>query len=145
MCSPQGSHGITVRGSPIRTSTDRGMCAPPRRLSQITTSFLASARLGIHRVPLVACQPIRPICKLSQELECTHHCAHPISPSLGITSYSTVKEPRRSGRSRNSIVPLFASERRNQPLETSRSRENLVEVRGLEPLTPCLQNRCSAS
>jgi hypothetical protein len=55
----------------------------------------------------------RPICKLSQELECTHHCAHPTSPSLGITSYSTVKEPRRSGRSRNSIAPTFESERRS--------------------------------
>src|SRR5262245_46062024 len=57
MCSSPGSHGFSVRGSPIRTSTDHGMCAPPRRLSQLTTSFLASARLGIHRVPLVACQP----------------------------------------------------------------------------------------
>jgi len=50
---------------------------------------------------LVACQPIRPNCKLSQELECTHPCAHPTSPSLGITSYSTVKEPRRFPRKEN--------------------------------------------
>jgi hypothetical protein len=54
--SPRGSHRFTVRGSPIRTSADHWVCAPPRGFSQLTTSFLAFTRLGIHRVPLVACQ-----------------------------------------------------------------------------------------
>ena len=49
------SHPFRVRGSPIRKSTDHGMCAPPRRLSQLTTSFIAFTRLGIHRVPFLAC------------------------------------------------------------------------------------------
>ena len=49
------SHPFRVRGSPIRKSTDHGMCAPPRRLSQLTTSFFAFTRLGIHRVPFLAC------------------------------------------------------------------------------------------
>jgi hypothetical protein len=56
MNSVAGSYRLTVRGSPIRASTDHGMCAPPRRLSQLTTPFIAFTRLGIHRVPFVACQ-----------------------------------------------------------------------------------------
>jgi hypothetical protein len=85
MCSSRGSHRFTVRGSPIRTSTDRGMCAPPRRLSQLTTSFLASARLGIHRVPLVACQPNSAhLQTCSQELARSSLDHHATSPSLGI-------------------------------------------------------------
>ena len=84
MCSSQESHRITVRGSPIRTSTDHGMCAPPRRLSQLTTSFLASARLGIHRVPLVACQPFGPSANFPKNS--SHRLATTTrnSPSLGI-------------------------------------------------------------
>ncbi len=34
-------------GSPIRTSPDHGLCAPPRSFSQLTTSFFAYLRLGI--------------------------------------------------------------------------------------------------
>ncbi len=46
---------ITARalrlGCPIRTSTDQWMFAPPRRFSQLITSFFASERLGIHHTP----------------------------------------------------------------------------------------------
>src|SRR5690606_16130035 len=39
-------------GCPIRKSTDQIICADPRRLSQLITSFIASESLGMHRVPL---------------------------------------------------------------------------------------------
>src|SRR5690554_2108394 len=39
-------------GCPIRKSTDQIICADPRGLSQLITSFIASESLGIHRVPL---------------------------------------------------------------------------------------------
>src|SRR5690606_3900240 len=39
-------------GCPIRKSTDQFICADPRGLSQLITSFIASESLGIHRVPL---------------------------------------------------------------------------------------------
>ncbi len=43
---------ITLRlGCPIRTSTDQWMFAPPRRFSQLITSFFASERLGILHTP----------------------------------------------------------------------------------------------
>ena len=39
-------------GFPIRKSTDQSLFATPRSLSQRTTSFIASQRQGIHRMPL---------------------------------------------------------------------------------------------
>ena len=39
-------------GFPIRKSSDQSLFATPRSLSQRTTSFIASQRLGIHRIPL---------------------------------------------------------------------------------------------
>ena len=39
-------------GCPIRKSADHSSFATPRSLSQLYTSFIASACLGIHRVPL---------------------------------------------------------------------------------------------
>ncbi len=39
-------------GCPIRKSTDQSLFATPRGLSQRTTSFIASQRQGIHRMPL---------------------------------------------------------------------------------------------
>ena len=41
-------------GSPIRTPPDRRSLAAPRGFSQLATSFIASLRQGIHRIPLVA-------------------------------------------------------------------------------------------
>ena len=39
-------------GFPIRKSTDQGVFAPPRSLSQRITSFIACACQGIHQLPL---------------------------------------------------------------------------------------------
>ena len=41
-------------GCPIRKSTDLHFFAVPRSLSQLYTSFIASACQGIHRVPFSA-------------------------------------------------------------------------------------------
>ena len=48
------SHGITMRGFPIRKSPDQRLCAASRSLSQLATSFIACFCQGIHRAPLVA-------------------------------------------------------------------------------------------
>jgi hypothetical protein len=39
-------------GFPIRKFTDQSSFAAPHDLSQRTTSFIASQRQGIHRIPL---------------------------------------------------------------------------------------------
>ena len=42
-----------VLGCPIRKSTDQNICAVPRSLSQLITSFIASESLGILHAPLI--------------------------------------------------------------------------------------------
>src|SRR6516225_3050981 len=43
---------ISKVGCPIRKFTDQSLFAAPHGLSQRTTSFIASQRQGIHRIPL---------------------------------------------------------------------------------------------
>ena len=45
---------LPQQGFPIRKPPDRRLFAAPRGLSQLTTSFIAYLRQGIHRTPLVA-------------------------------------------------------------------------------------------
>ena len=47
-------YGFTLVGFPIRKSPDQRLCAAPRSLSQLATSFIACFCQGIHRAPLVA-------------------------------------------------------------------------------------------
>ena len=46
--------GIPHTGCPIRKSPDHGLLAASRGFSQLSTSFIASRRQGIHHVLLVA-------------------------------------------------------------------------------------------
>ena len=43
---------VSKVGFPIRKSADQSFFAAPRGLSQRSTSFIASQRQGIHRMPL---------------------------------------------------------------------------------------------
>jgi hypothetical protein len=54
MDSVRDDHGFPWPGSPIRTSPDHRSLTAPRGFSQLATSFFASLRQGIHRMPLVA-------------------------------------------------------------------------------------------
>ena len=60
--------GYTVNcvGFPIRKSSDQSLLTAPRRLSQRATSFIASYRQGIHKMPLrhlisLVFIPVRPV------------------------------------------------------------------------------------
>ena len=48
-----GSLVFNQGGCPIRKSPDRRLFAPPRSLSQLVTSFIASESQGIRHAPLV--------------------------------------------------------------------------------------------
>jgi hypothetical protein len=48
------ARGLPSRGCPIRKSSGQSLFAAHRSLSQLTTSFIAVLRQGIHRTPLVA-------------------------------------------------------------------------------------------
>src|SRR5579859_7020570 len=52
MDSVRGRTPYRVRGCPIRRSSAHRVLSPPRRLSQLPTSFIGTQRLGIHRMPL---------------------------------------------------------------------------------------------
>ena len=51
---PFGYPVFNGMGFPIRKSTDHKSFAPPRSLSQLITSFIASESQGIHHTPLFA-------------------------------------------------------------------------------------------
>ena len=51
---PRAMSTLLDMGFPIRRSTDRRLLAAPRGFSQLTTSFIASWRQGIRRMPLLA-------------------------------------------------------------------------------------------
>ena len=54
MYSVMNDFALPKSGSPIRKSPDQSLLTAPRGISQLATSFIASLRLGIHRLPLVA-------------------------------------------------------------------------------------------
>ncbi len=54
LCIHYGLAGSPSAGFPIRKSPDQSLLAAPRSLSQLSTSFIASNDLGIHRAPFVA-------------------------------------------------------------------------------------------
>ena len=56
-----GLHAFSVKGCPIRTSTDLWSFAPPRCFSQLTTSFVASGNQGIPRAPFLRFHILSPI------------------------------------------------------------------------------------
>jgi hypothetical protein len=153
-------------GFPIRTSTDHSFVAAPRSLSQLSTSFIATACQGIHRAPLLACL----LAWLAQT-----HSPHKQTPLVArFTSvYFTIQlttTTSKNSRSRPGIrppsspctltdTPLFrltapTQPRRRQPyhyintslntLPAPYNDPDYVELRGFEPRTPCLQSRCSS-
>ena len=63
---------LTGTGYPIRRSTDRGLFAAHRGLSQLITSFIACWHQGIHHVLLVAflLRYLKLICATSVPGEC---------------------------------------------------------------------------
>jgi hypothetical protein len=54
LCIHLGLAGSPCAGFPIRRSPDHSLLAASRSFSQLSTSFFASDRLGIHRAPFVA-------------------------------------------------------------------------------------------
>ena len=110
-----GMPAIRQAGCPIRKSADQRLFAPTRGLSQLITSFFASVSLGIHHAPLYTSLR-RPLRRFLKAPRGTK--VH----TFGCIVYATVL-----------LVPIF-----------QRSYLTVVENNGFEPLTPCLQSRCSS-
>ena len=116
------------KGCPIRTSRDQRLFAPPPRLSQLATSFIAFKRQIIHQWLLVAwlnllvlslCDP------LALQLSKNNYFERSALAQLVYLNF-LIK------------IPKFLN-------LNSQILNALLEVRGFEPLTPCLQSRCSPS
>ena len=54
VCFLNGYYIFNIVGFPIRKSTDQIVCANPRSLSQLITSFIASESQGIHLTLLIS-------------------------------------------------------------------------------------------
>ena len=66
---PWSDRTLLRPGFPIRKSPDLGSFAPPRGLSQLTTSFIAFRCQGIHHTPLLAWpKASRPYAGLTERL-----------------------------------------------------------------------------
>jgi hypothetical protein len=127
-------HLFKVVGCPIRKSADQRVCAPPHRLSQLITSFFASESLGIPRAPFVTSVSngrLRVISSLS--------FARVMPSSIAGSWHLFLLFASRYVKER---VPDRLSDAVNR-WQANYSRVR-VENNGFEPLTPCVQGRCSS-
>lgn len=155
-------------GFPIRKSADQSLFAAPHGLSQRTTSFIASQRQGIHRIPLRHLIALIIDAHLSAEVSrfpfkeeiasierpvCFKHirerCGH-ATP----TCWLLVPEPELDVRPENDRMHfLFTMTDNTQSICTDRGTwfrtrsprdasmiDRLVEPDGIEPTTSCLQS-----
>ena len=154
-------------GFPIRKSADQFIFADPRSLSQLITSFFASESQGIPRVPFLtffyacafcAAGYVFIICSVIASL---YHLV--ILPLLLMTEWlcdwmtsttslllSSLFQFTSSNMSKNlsdvqisdaQMCRLFYS---SAYLHISSFTHSQVENNGFEPLTPCVQGRCSS-
>ena len=127
-------HLFKVTGCPIRKSADQRAFAPPRGLSQLVTSFLASESPGIPRTLLL------------DFLVSSFNC---IYSSVSLQTFSTFDSVTAHfhGPQSRSLICLFSPicQRSLESAGINLVRISTVENNGFEPLTPCLQSKCSTS
>ncbi len=129
--SPRSPHGIAMMtvhrlpGCPIRKSAGQGLFAPNRGLSQLITSFIASVSQGIRHAPLFT---------FVTEMDNGDHARSALA---------------RTARSYFScclyyFTVLCVNMSKNDTQNGGKTPQGKVENNGFEPLTPCLQSRCSS-
>ena len=117
-------HSFRMTGCPIRKSSDQRLFAPTRSLSQLITSFIASESQGIRHAPLLTFFQ---------------------TDSPGIFNYCFSLSISRTKRTVRYIllaltkILLFVSS-----CQRSFLFSEIVENNGFEPLTLCVQGRCSS-
>ena len=147
-------------GFPIRKSADQFIFADPRGLSQLITSFIASESQGIPRVPFLTFFYYTAFCSVCMLFDSCPFIRYSIVWSVGIaTSFSscfvTFKTWQRLYCCFLFILLLPICQRTFTPVLTLRDRlcqyltfgkvwVGMVENNGFEPLTPCVQGRCSS-
>ena len=110
-----------ISGCPIRIFTGQGLFAPNRDFSQLITSFIASESLGIHRTPLLT---------LFKNGIVMHLLVFVLFYFFTLSNMSKI------------AYFIFLSKNRIDSFHSSILL--FVENNGFEPLTPCVQGRCSS-
>ena len=114
-----------IPGCPIRISADQLVFANPRSFSQLTTSFVAFESLGIpHLLFLTFLTATAPFAKLLQTLSHSLIMSMNSRPSRELVTVGEFKH-----------TTAYITD---YPLGT------LVENKGVEPLTSCVQSRRSS-
>ena len=148
-------------GFPIRRSSDQSSFAAPRSLSQRTTSFIASQRQGIHRMPLrhlIALmidvrRSAAPDIAFRKTISIPNPLGTPAAPdgSRTVLAEHVRRLQAAGGRLKPRTCSLFTMSnirrpraRRRIPNQDTGPRGSqaglLVEPDGIEPTTSCLQS-----
>src|SRR5215218_2895101 len=144
-------------GFPIRKSLDQSSFAAPQGLSQRTTSFIASQRQGIHRMPLrhlIALMiDVRRSAAPDKDVRKTISIPNPPKTPKGAPTDRRRCLPNTSDRlqaagaaSSLGTCSLFTMSNIRQPRSRQRipftrtPKTPLVEPDGIEPTTSCLQS-----
>ena len=133
--------------APFGNPRIKASLSAPRGLSQTTTSFIASCRLGIHRMRLTA-WPYNPKQSgVTGAINLTYECCMPSKYiQLALRQLPELLKNRFTDpkiRHKHRPKPVFICDLALLLLQSWRKK--LVEPVGIEPTTPCLQSRCSPS
>src|SRR5690606_29149265 len=128
-------HTFSMTGCPIRKSTGQIAFANHRSLSQLITSFIASESLGIPRVLLFTFFNL-PLLLLSGSWWLNIHSQLPINRQK-----LTYNQPLSSVLLCLLCLVFFQYVKELVSIDINQSN---VENNGFEPLTPCVQGRCSS-
>ena len=133
---PPYDYGLIIRymesvhvGFPIRISADQCLFAAPRSFSQLVTSFFGSQCQGIH--------PVLFLLNRSDS-----RLAWRVQASWFSSSYTFATFVARCLPIQRFVIS-YKTFLGIQFLWCITDRNQRVEMRGFEPLTPCLQGRCS--
>ena len=145
-----GMPGSLPAGCPIRTSADHWAFAPPRGFSQLVTSFFASESPGIPHAPfrLRCALPESGILLPNSGVHSAPRAFSAYLGSLVVSSSGRPAHPRRRPRdlrfASSMSMSFLRGASRTNPGRPAGSVFLSVENNGFEPLTPCLQSRCSS-
>ena len=129
--STYGCQVFNLTGFPIRRSAGQRSFAPHRSFSQLITSFIACGSLGIRHTPFSS---------FSYFVDMSHtHIIYKEGDTLSILSV-LIPCHKRAGYALLSLF-LFCI---TMSKTVSGKHSGEVENNGFEPLTPCLQSRCSS-
>ena len=131
-------------GCPIRTSADQRSLAPTRGFSQLATSFIAFRSLGIRHAPFLSFAAViaGPCPAHGTDLNGGAPCGgrHLVLCDLWSSCHDVSFNARHSdSESERSVFSLVPACQIAMPTNVDG-----VENNGFEPLTPCLQSRCSS-